>query len=98
MMVTMPPGSNLISMRSFMTPPNSIYGATAQLALLFGFLAPGGKPVPIGKRQALIHQLLEFAAVVGVMGGRRVRYRPRGNEIAAPQLDAIDAGHLGRLL
>ena len=69
-------------------------GAAAQLAPPLALLAPRGKAIPVGELKAYIHQLLELAAVVGVMRRRVIRQRFRLDEIAPAQLDAIDAGDL----
>ena len=69
-------------------------GAAAQLAPPLALFAPRGKAVPVGEPEAYIHQLLELAAVVGVMGRRVIRQRFRLDQIAPAQLDPIDASDL----
>ena len=72
--------------------------AAAQLAASLALAPARGKSVPVGKLEALVHQLLELAAVVIVMRRRVVRQRLRLDEIAPAQLDPVDARDLRRAL
>jgi hypothetical protein len=71
------------------------HGTAALQSAPFALSAPRGKTVPVGEREAAVHQLLEVPAVVVVMGGRMIGQLLGPDQIAPPQLDAVDAGDLG---
>ena len=70
----------------------------AQLAALLGFGTPPLEAVPVGDAQHLLQQRRGVAAVVGRAGRRLVGKRLLGQQVAAPQFDAVDAGEARRLV
>jgi hypothetical protein len=55
------------------------------------FVAPRREVLHVGERECLVHHALVFAAVIGDAGAVRVRQALRRDEIAAAQLDPVEA-------
>ena len=61
----------------------------AQLPAPLGFAAALAEAVPVGQRQGAVHRFRVVAAVIGHAERIGIGLRRGGNEVAAPQLDAI---------
>ncbi len=57
-----------------------------------------GEALPVGQDQRLVHDRLEFAAVVDGAVGRAERHGGGGDQVAASELHAVDAGGGGGLI
>ena len=93
----MPLGSKRRSMRSLKIAglfEEIADAAAAQLAVLLRLGGALGEAVPVGELEAFVHDLREFAAVVGDAGVVLVRHGARRDEVAPPDLDRIDADHV----
>ena len=66
-----------------------------QFAALLGFTAARRKSLPVGDLHRPVHVLLVAAGIVEHADGVAVRHCVRAHQIAAPQLDAVDAEFLG---
>src|SRR5262249_8124732 len=63
-----------------------------QLAFRFRFSTPPAELLPLRHRHAPVHRLLVVAVVIGDAKRRAVRQLLGRDEIAPPDLDAVDAG------